>query len=344
MAGPTLLDVAKRARVSKSTVSLVINRSDRVHPDTATRVWQAIAELHYVPNRAARALQSGRSELIGIIVSDITNPYFAELVRSIITAAKAGHYDVFAFDTDYDPDQLLLHLDHLREYRPDGVILLTTERSQAAVERLEALNLPAVLLNWGMTGRRVGEVAVDYEPGMELLITHLADLGHRRLAFVTGPREFYSAQARERAFQRVLAAHGKRFAPPLLLAGDFRLLAGTGSQVVESLQRLAPAERPSAIIASSDLMAISILRALQTIGYRAPDQISVAGIDDIALAAYVMPSLTTLRLPRQRMGQLAFELLSQMIEDPNAAAVTEVVTPKLILRESTGPAPPSPSI
>jgi LacI family transcriptional regulator len=340
MAGPTLFDVAKRAQVSKSTVSLVINSDERVHPDTARRVWQAIGELQYVPNRAARALQSGRSYLIGIIVSDITNPYFAELVRSIITAAKEEQYDAFAFDTDYDPDQLLLHLDHLREHRPDGLVVLTTERSHAVVERLERLGLPAVLLNWGLAGKRVAEVAVDYEPGMAQFVDHLAHLGHRRLAFVSGPIEFYSAKAREQAFRNVLAAQDGHFAQPHFFAGDFRLLAGTGAQVVEGLRQIAPGERPTAILASSDLMAISILRALQTAGWAVPREISVAGIDDIALSAYVTPALTTLRLPRQKMGRLAFDLLKQMIDDPATTATTQIVTPRLILRESTGPAPP----
>jgi LacI family transcriptional regulator len=340
MSSPTLIDVAKQANVSKSTVSLVINGSDRVHPDTAARVWQVIHELNYVPNRAARALQSGRSFLIGIIVSDITNPYFAELVRSIITAAKDEQYDIFAFDTDYSPEQMLLHLHHLREHRPDGLILLTTERSRAVVERLETLNLPAVLLNWGMAGRRIGEVAVDYQPGMEQLIAHLAQLGHARLAFVTGPSEFYSAVARERAFRTVLAAHGHTFAPPAIFAGDFRLLASTGAKIVEYLAQVPPAERPTAIVASSDLMAINIQRALQANGWHIPDEISIVGIDDIALAAYVTPALTTLRLPRQRMGQLAFNLLKEMIDDPSAAAATHIVTPTLILRESAATAPP----
>jgi LacI family transcriptional regulator len=339
MSFPTLIDVAKQANVSKSTVSLVINGSDRVHPDTAARVWQVIHKLNYVPNRAARALQSGRSFLIGIIVSDITNPYFAELVRSIITAAKDEQYDIFAFDTDYSPEQMLLHLHHLREHRPDGLILLTTERSRAVVERLEALNLPAVLLNWGMAGRRIGEVAVDYRPGMEELVAHLAQMGHTRLAFVTGPSEFYSAVARERAFRTVLAAHGHTFAPPVIFAGDFRLLAGTGAKIAEYLAQVTPAERPTAIIASSDLMAINIQRALQADSWRIPDEISIVGIDDIALAAYVTPALTTLRLPRRQMGQLAFNLLKEMIDDSTAAAATHIVTPTLILRESAATAP-----
>lgn len=337
MPSPTLIDVARRANISKSTVSLVINGSDRVHPDTAERVRAAIAELNYVPSRAARALQSGRSHLIGVIVSDITNPYFAELVRATTVAARnmAGQvYDIFVFDTDYDPGKLIQHLDHLREYRPDGLILLTTERSTEAVAWLETLNLPAVLLNWAMTGKRVTEVAVDYEPGLALLVDHLIGLGHERLAFVKGPPQFYSATARERAFRTVVQARRDALAETLYLAGEFRLSAETGARVAATLADLPPQERPTAIVASSDLMAMSVLRALQAGGVRVPDEVSVAGIDDITLAEYTTPALTTLRLPRRAMAQAAVESLQQMIEDRDRTAPPQTVTPRLILRES----------
>jgi LacI family transcriptional regulator len=254
-------------------------------------------------------------------------------------AAKAAGYDVFVFDTDYDPDQLVMHLDHLREYRPDGLILLTTERNLAAVQRLEELNLPAVLLNWAMTGRRVGEVAVDYEPGLAELVAHLLELDHRRLAFVTGPPQFYSATARERAFRAVLAAQSPSLSEQAhFFPGEFRLTAQTGVAVIESLRQIPPAERPTAVVASNDLMAISILRALAAEGWTVPETISVAGIDDISLAAYTTPALTTLRLPRQEMTRLAFRALKEMIEAPHLEASAQSVTPRLIVRHSVGPA------
>lgn len=339
MAGATLIDVAKRAEVSKSTVSLVVNGSDLVHPATAERVWQAVAELNYVPNRSARVLQSGRSQLIGIIVSDITNPYFAELVRSVLAYAKAEGFDGFVFDTDYDPTQLMQHIDHALQYRPDGLLLLTTERSEQAVARLEELRLPAVLLNWGVSRNRVAEVAVDYEAGMAQLVEHLIALGHRRLAFVGGPVEYHSAHAREEAFQRVVERSGEQVARPTYLRGEFRLLPETGSQIVEQIAALEERVRPTAIVASSDQIALSILRALLAAGWRVPEQISLAGIDDIAFAAYVTPALTTLRLPRRSMGKAAFDLLKQMIDDSEATPLPYTAQPRLILRESLGRAP-----
>jgi len=344
MTGPTLFDVAQRANISKSTVSLVINGSTRVHPATAERVRAAIAELNYVPSRAARSLQSGRSHLIGVIVSDITNPYFAELVRSTTIAARSiegQNYDVFVFDTDYDAGKLIQHLDHVREYRPDGLILLTTERSKEAVEYLEAQNLPAVLLNWAMQGKRVTEVSVDYAPGLALLVDHLIGLGHTRLVFVKGPPQFYSATARERAFRSVVSARSRLLQETLYLTGEFRLSPETGAQVVAALEALPVAERPTAIVASSDLMALSILRELQSRGWRVPEEISVAGIDDITLAEYTTPALTTLRLPRRAIAQKAVESLQQMIDDREHTPSVQVVTPRLILRESVGVSRPA---
>lgn len=339
MAGATLVDVAKRADVSKSTVSLVINGSDLVHPATAERVWRAVAELHYVPNRSARMLQSGRSKLIGIIVSDITNPYFAELVRSVLAQSKEEGYDGFVFDTDYDTAQLMQHIDHALQYRPDGLLLLTTERSEEIVARLEALRLPAVVLNWGIYRNRVAEVAVDYETGMAQLVSHLAALGHRRLAFVGGPTEYHSAHAREEAFRRVVERGGNQLASPTYLRGEFRLSVETGIQVVEQIAALSTDVRPTAIVASSDQIALSILRALLEAGWRIPEQVSLAGIDDIAFAAYVTPALTTLRLPRRSMGKAAFDLLKKMMDDPDAKPLPFVAQPRLILRESVGRVP-----
>lgn len=339
MGGPTLFDVAKKAGVSKSTVSLVINGSSRVNKDTADRVWRAIRELNYVPNRTARALQSGRSFLIGIIVSDITNPYFAELVRSVILTAKAEGYDVFAFDTDYDITQLQIHLQHLRGYRPDGLLIFTTEREQAIVEHLDQLCLPTILLNWGMSGRWVGDLVVDYEPGIDALLEHLLTLGHRRLAFVVGPSSYHSAAARAQAFRRAVTARQPYLEPPLFITSDFRLHADVGIQLLKVLKTLPPSQCPTAIVASNDLMAISILRALHSEGYKIPDEISLAGIDDISLTEYVTPSLTTLRLPRRRMGELSFQMLHRLIHGEKPEDILMTVSPRLIIRESTALAP-----
>jgi DNA-binding LacI/PurR family transcriptional regulator len=339
LAHVTVVEVAERAGVSKSTVSLVLKNSQKVHPETAARVRQAILELNYVPNRSARALQSGCSRLLGVILSDITNPYFSELVRSITTVAGQSNYDVMIFDTDYSSSMVHLHLEHLRQYRCDGVFILTTERDSTVIDALNRAGLPAVLLNWGQTGKRVSDLTVDYQSGMDTLLDHLVGLGHRRLAFVSGPNQYHSAVAKVDAFRHACTALSGQVEEPYYLAGDVRLGRETGESVTTQLLSMDPAQRPTAVIASNDLMAISLLRALQMQGFRVPQDLSVASIDDIHIADYLTPPLTTLRQPRRQMAAIAFEMLQSLINSEQQVSRQHSVELRLIVRGSTGISP-----
>ena len=338
MARPTLLDVAKRANVSKSTVSLVLNHSDRIPTHTAERVWASVRELNYVPSRAARALQSGRSRLLGLIVSDITNPYFAELTRTVASAANTAGYDLVTLDTNYDPAILGAHLEHLRTHRIDGLFIFTTERDLAILKELELANLPAILLNWGTTGATANEIAVRYDSGIAALLDHLIALGHRRLAFVAGPATYFSAEGRAEAFKRTVAQRSVSLDAPIYWQSDFRLGAEADTALVDEWLAMEETRRPTAIVASNDLMAISILRALYVRGIAVPGQVSVTGMDDIVFASYTTPALTTLRLPRRQMALHAFEMLQQQIEREPSTPASIAVELRLVVRESTGPA------
>jgi DNA-binding LacI/PurR family transcriptional regulator len=340
MASPTLVDVAKRANVSKSTVSLVLNHNERIPPETAERVWQAARELNYVPSRAARSLQSGRSRMLGLIVSDITNPYFSELTRTVASAAAASHYDLVTLDTDYDPNLLSVHLDHLRTHRIDGLFIFTTERDLQILPQLEQANLPAVLLNWGMTGKKVGEIAVQYRPGIAALLDHLIEFGHRRLAFVAGPALFFSATGRAEAFRLEVELRRRVLEEPLYLQSDFRLGEQVDTAIVNQILSMDQAQRPTVVVTSNDLMAISLLRAFYGRRVAVPDQVSVTGMDDIVFSNYTTPSLTTLRLPRRQMGLYAFDMLQRLMEGTSTDGPDRTtVSMRLIVRESTGPAP-----
>ncbi len=338
MAGPTLLDVARRANVSKSTVSLVLNHSGRIAPQTVERVWQAVRDLNYVPSRTARSLQSGRSRMLGLIVSDITNPYFSEMARTVATAATAAQYDLVTLDTNYDPSLLSAHLVHLRSHRIDGLFIFTTERDLQILPQLEQASLPAVLLNWGVTGERIGEIAVQYHAGIAALLDHLIELGHRRLAFVAGPTTFFSATGRAEAFRHEVNLRRPVLDEPLYLHSDFRLGEQVDTAIVAQILSMDERQRPTVVVASNDLMAISLLRAFYSRHVTVPDQISVTGMDDIVFSNYTTPSLTTLRLPRRQMGLQAFELLQRLIEEPSTAGEGRIlVNMRLIVRESTGP-------
>ena len=334
---PTLIDVAKHANVSKSTVSLVLNNTGRISPQTVARVWEAIEELNYVPSRSARALQSGRSQLLGLIVSDITNPYFSELARTVSMAVNQSQYDLITFDTDYNANLQTSYLEHLRSFHIDGLFVFTTERDANIISQLEQANIPAVLLNWGMTGKNVGEIAVEYISGIETLLDHLIELGHRQLAFVQGPSNFYSAEERVNAFRTVVAQRQDVLAEPLYLKSDFRLGANPDIAVVDQILEIPKEDRPTAVIASNDLMAISLLRALFSRGVNVPSEISVVGMDDILLTNYTTPSLTSLRLPRRQMGLQAFDMLQRLMKKETDHSQERIsVTMRLILRESIG--------
>lgn len=336
----TVFDVAKHAGVSKSTVSLVLNDSARVNAATAAKVRAAMRELNYVPSRAARVLQSGRSRQIGIIVSDITNPYFAELVRSVTNAAAKHDLDVMTLDSNYDPATMAQHIERLYQYRCDGIFVLTTERNEAVLARLEHGNMPAVVLNWGVIdAATVSQITVDYRPGLDALVEHLVCHGHRRLAFACGPVEFHTANLKRDAFVAACAMHLDHMAPPRLLASDARLNMQMGNQLADMLLADPVDQRPTAVVVNNDVMALSLMRALLQRGLRIPTDLSIAGIDDIDTAAFFTPALTSLRQPRRRMGELALEMLAAQLASGVAHSVEASVPVRLVVRESTGPAP-----
>lgn len=336
MRNPTIIDVAKEAQVSKSTVSLVLNGSERVHPDTAEKVWDAIKALNYVPNRAARALQSGHSNLIGLIVSDITNPYYSELVRSVSVAARQQQVDVVTLDLNYDSDLMLPNLERLKEYKPDGLLLFTHDNSQSVLNNLEQSGIPAVLLNWGVASSRISKLTIDYESGMHALMAHLVDLGHKKLAFIAGLEKYGDKSGKINAFQTAVAALGEQLDEPLLLQSNLSLNHEMATNVVDNLMLLSPEERPTAIVAANDLMAISIMHALQESGIRVPEQMSLVGIDDIDFASFTRPTLTTLRQPRRQIGRMAFDMLQDLLNGRDGIATAQSISLRLITRASSG--------
>lgn len=339
MSNSTIIDVAKLAGVSKSTVSLVLNQSDRVHPDTAEKVWQAIRLLNYVPNRAARSLQSGRSNIIGLIVSDITNPYYSELVRSVATVARSQNYDVVSLDLHYDSALMHTHLERLQEYKPDGLLLFTHHQDLSVIEKLKQSQLPTVLLNWGDASQKISKLNVDYQAGMMTMVEHLAGLGHRRLAFIAALDKYGDSSGKVSAFNHAYQAFNHVLAPPVYLESDLYLNHETASSVVDQLLSIEPARRPTAVFAANDLMAISILYDLQDAGVDVPGQMSLVGIDDIDLASFIRPTLTTLRQPRRQIGILAFDMLQQMLNHEVPTGMTESISLRLIERASSGRAP-----
>jgi DNA-binding LacI/PurR family transcriptional regulator len=323
-------EVAKRANVSVATVSRTLNHDPRVSPATAERVWVAVKELKYIPNFQARSLVSGKSRLIGLIVSDITNPFFPELVKGFEDVAVEHGYDLIVASTGYDEERMAGCVRRMIERKVDAVAIMTSEMKQPLTEQLERRALPMVFLDLGQPGKLVSNIRVNYQVGIELAVQHLLELGHQRIAFISGPEHLKSALVRRSAFLQCLAGRDQRYVEQ----GDHKIEGG-----FEAMERLLQVDpRPTAVLASNDLTAVGALRAIHHAGLRVPDDISVIGFDDIILAQFTDPPLTTVRLSRTEIARRSFHSLITAIEGREDG--TEVVVDTtLVVRESTGKAP-----
>jgi DNA-binding LacI/PurR family transcriptional regulator len=329
--------VAKRANVSTATVSRTINGSAKVSPRTAERVRRAIEALNFYPNTNARALGSGRSSLYGLIISDITNPFFPELVKAFEDIAVVHGKEVLIANTNYDSERMKLCVTRMLERKVDGVAIMTSEMDDSLIEAFGRRNIPLVFLDTGVPGPGISCVQIDYQSGVDDAIEHLTSLGHRSIAFISGPLQLVSARTRFQAFQKSSAQQHLDRSPALIQEGNHRVDGGH-----DAMQRiLESGARPTAVFASNDLTAIGAMGAIGEFGLRVPRDISVIGFDDIQLSAYTMPPLTTVGLPRAEIANAAFRALLNA-QSPNgkkpANGASHPITPELILRKSTAPA------
>jgi DNA-binding LacI/PurR family transcriptional regulator len=330
--------VAKRANVSTATVSRTMNGSAKVSPRTAERVRRAIEALNFYPNTNARALGSGRSSLYGLIISDITNPFFPELVKAFEDIGIKHGKEVLIANTNYDPERMEHCVVRMLQRKVDGLAIMTSEMEERFVEVFSRRNIPLVFLDAGTPGPGISYIHIDYQTGVAAALDHLTGLGHRSIAFLSGPHRLASARYRLNAFRKYAAKHNLPVTAAMIQEGDHRVEGGHAA-----MQRVfASGARPTAVFASNDLTAIGALGAIAEAGLRVPQDISVVGCDDIQLSAYTMPPLTTVSFPRAEIANAAFRALLDA-RDGGAtqpvAGATHTIHPTLILRKSTGPAP-----
>jgi LacI family transcriptional regulator len=323
--------VAARARVSTATISRTINNSPLVSPETAEKVWRAIRELGYYPNTQARALVSGKSRMFGLIISDISNPFFPELVKSFEQTAMRHDYEVIVANTDYESVRMAACVRRMIERNVDGVAIMTSEIEPHLIEELERRHTPIVFLDLGKVGHLISNISVNYAKGVQEAVYHLANLGHRRIAFISGPRSLKSACTRRKAFLSCLRSCGITERQRIVVEGNHRIDGGEAAM----REILASDRVPTAVIASNDLTAIGALRALNEAGYRVPQDISLIGFDDILLSEFTQPPLTTVRLSREELGKKAFEAL-YLSSQPDSKGQEVRVDTSLVLRSSTG--------
>jgi DNA-binding LacI/PurR family transcriptional regulator len=326
----TIEEVAKRAKVSISTVSRTVHGSGPVNPDTAERVWRAIKELDYHPNTNAQSLVSGRSRMLGLVVSDITNPFFPELIRGFQDVALQNGYDVLINSTDYDHSRTALCVRRMIDRKVDGVAIMTSEMDRSLSDQLSSRKVPLVFLDVGKVAGGVSNIKVNYAQGIAQAVDHLRGLNHGRIAFISGPTSLKSARLRRDAFLDCLRQRGLAADPDLIEEGNHKIDGGL-SAITRLMQRQHP---PTAVLASNDLTAIGILRGARQAGLRVPQDLSVVGFDDIDMAQFTEPPLTTVRLLRSELANLACNALFQSIRGAMEGAEFPMGT-HLIIREST---------
>ncbi|MGH9354435.1 MAG: LacI family DNA-binding transcriptional regulator [Terriglobia bacterium] len=330
--GHRMEDVAHRANVSVATVSHVVNKTRYVAPGTRDRVLKAIQDLNYHRDAHARRLAIGQSDFFGLIVSDIVNPFFPELIKSFETAALDRGFDLMLSNTNYDPRRTQQAVRKMIENKVRGVAVMTSEFSVALTVELTANRVAVVFLDEGTVQPYTSCIRVNYSEGIYEAIHHLVELGHREIAFIAGPQSLRSAVTRRKAAADALRKHGVESAQTI----EANHRAEGGISAVETL--LKSSRFPTAVLCSNDLMAIGAMSAIQEAGLRVPEDVSVVGFDDIYFARITRPPLTTVNLPRDRVGSLALKALQRIIRSKNGTGAEYIVDTHLVIRKSTGPA------
>ena len=329
----SIRDVAQRAGVSIATVSRTVNRIPTVNPELAERVWKAIEEVGYLPNTQARALVSGRSHMLGLIVSEITNPFFPELIQEFESLAVARGYEVLIGSTNYDPGRTESLMRRLLQRNVDGVAVMTFGVEEDLVQKLVEREFPLVFVDAGPDLPNIHVLKVDYAEGIRQGVQHLAALGHRSIAFISGPLSQRSPTARRDAFLKSMAELGLRVPPEHMVEGNHTMEGG----IVAMEKLIALDTLPTAVMCSNDMTAIGALHALYRTTHKVPEDISVVGFDDIHLAQFMLPPLTTVQMSCKDLAAAAVEALRAGIEGDHSKALKREwgIPTRLVVRQSS---------
>lgn len=324
----TLEQVAHKAGVSTATVSRVLNNPDVVKEATRKRVLAAARDLNYHPNRYAQSLASGRSRTIGMVVSNIENPFFLDVLHALEEKATQAGYELVYESTDYQPARLANAVDLMLSRPLAGLAVIVSERDNGAIERLKSWNRPVVVLDLCEAGGNVAQIQVRYEKAMQRTVEYLYSLGHRRMAFIGHHGALDPLREREHSFVTTVRKYP-----------DVKHATATstdnpcgGCQSVHQL--LESGFQPTAVLCVNDYMAIGVLRELRDKGLKVPEDVSVTGFDNIELSEYIYPALTTVNIPRRRIGERIFDILMANAGAP-AGEVEILIEPELVVREST---------
>jgi LacI family transcriptional regulator len=330
---PTMADVAARAGVSVATVSRALSGNGRlVSPAVMERVRTAAEELAYHPNNLARNMRAGTSRIFGLVISDVSNPFFTAVARGAEDVAQRHGYSLVLSNTDEDPAREAASLAVMRAERAAGIIIATTNENGDVLRRSLAAGTALVAIDRRIMGMPTDSVAVDNESAAHGAVTHLVRLGHRRIAIVGGPSDADTARERLRGYDRAFREARIPGAPELVKEGNFREAAG----LILTRELLDLDDPPTAIFSVNNLTTIGVLRALRERHMRIPEDVSVVGFDDIPAAELLDPPLTVVQQPTYRMGAQAAELLIRRIREPEAPVQEVLLSASLVIRGSTG--------
>lgn len=328
----TIHDVARRAGVSTSTVSHVVNGTRFVSDGTRARVEDAIRTLGFRPNALARSLRRGRSHTLGLILPDSANPFFAEIGRELETSAFEAGLSVVLCNTEGDREKERLYAGVLARNQVDGIVLVATTDRSAFLRTELAGRLPLVILDREASRPGLDCVVADHFRGGGLAARHLVALGHRRLACIAGPAGLSSAEQRLAGFRKALQEAGTGDRNAAVCHGDFH--PASGWDLARKLLR--GPQPPTAVFACNDMMALGVLRAAHELGHRVPDDLAVVGYDDIELSRYSVPALTTIAQPKREMAREALNLLLRRIDEEKVGPQKRKMPVSLLVRQSCG--------
>lgn len=328
-------EIAKMAGVSSATISRVINGSDLVTEKTRKRIQHLIEEVKFVPNNRAIHLKNGKSQIYGIIIPDLTNPFFTELVKIFEGLLVENERELLVANTDFHTNRTQDSLRRMLLRRVDGVAMLASELEVPSLDALVRNEIPVVTADRYRTSPGISDVVVDFSAGMNQMMAYLRDLGHKNIGFIGGSSGIVTSRARSVAFFDAIVKQGLSSRESWIVEGNYRI--DGGSTAFEQI--LACKERPTALVTANDLTAIGVMRMAHSIGLRIPQDLSIAGIDDIEISDIVNPPLTTLRISRHEYARMLMEALDNAGEDLTQPGHQYAVPTSLIIRKSTGPAP-----
>lgn len=332
----TMQQIAKRLGVSRTTVYRALNNLPRINESTKKKILREVKKLNYRPNAVARGLALQRTYTFGLIIPDITNPFFSELTQSIENNAARKGYNIILGVSEDDPKKEAAHISIFRERRVDGIIIspiYAHMKRNRNIEEIREDKIPYVVLGCPKTAK-VDYVIVDEERGAYKIIEHLINLGHKRIAYICGAVYAVAGLNRLEGYKKALKRYGLKF--------DKNLVINCGPKMVDGYKAAKKIltvgkNRPTAIFALNDLLAIGVLKAIREAGLKVPEDVALVGFDDIEVGAFLEVPLTTIIQPKRKMGKMALEILIDKIEQKNPHGLQQIIIePKIVIRESCG--------